>query len=179
MASIAPTFHGFPLSSIRMFAVLFEREQGDGHDPKHQAGKLGAGRLFLVDERSDQHGEDRRNDREEHRALTEFQASTQAEDPGKFAGEEAEQREHREAVSPAQSELFPQDVCRLLKDEKHQEQSEPCRQYHAIYPFCFPCSMRAQGSWKIIRLLRRKEGYGGNAQDQADELIWASFFLVD
>ncbi len=130
MASIAPTFQGFPVSSIRMSAMLFEREQGDGQDAKRQADELGAGRLFLVDERSDQHGEDRRNDREEHRAFTELQADTQAEDPGKFAGDEAEQREHREAVSSAHRELFPQDVRRLLKDEKHQEQSEPCRQYH-------------------------------------------------
>src|SRR6266571_7428545 len=130
MASIAPTFQGFPVSSIRMSAMLFEREQSDSYDAKRQADELGAGRLFLVDERSDQHGEDRRNDREEHRAFTELQADTQAEDPGKFAGDEAEQREHREAVSSAHRELFPQDVRRLLKDEKHQEQGEPCRQYH-------------------------------------------------
>src|SRR5260221_9404117 len=130
MASIAPTFQGFPVSSIRMSAMLFEREQGDSYDAKRQADELGASRLFLVDERSDQHGEDRRNDREEHRAFTELQADTQAEDPGKLTGDEAEQRECSEAVSPAHRELFSQDVRRLLKDEKHQEQGEPCRQYH-------------------------------------------------
>src|SRR6266851_4872500 len=68
MASIAPTFHGFPLSSIRMSAMLFEREQGDSYDAKRQADELGAGRLFLVDERSDQHSEE--NTAKRYRPLT-------------------------------------------------------------------------------------------------------------
>src|SRR5262249_38623202 len=49
----------------------------------------------------------------------------------------------------------------------------------SLYPFCFLCSMQAKESWKIIRLLYRKEGYRGNAQSQADELIGASLFLVN
>src|SRR6266568_4848337 len=151
MASIAPTFQGFPVSSIRMSAMLFEREQGDGQDAKRQADELGAGRLFLVDERSDQHGEDRRNDREEHRAFTELQADTQADqysansrehrkehctfaqfrtctqadEPGRVGHDEAEDREDGKNELSVQSELLRQDVCNQLKDYEQQKKVKP------------------------------------------------------
>src|SRR5438034_2977295 len=57
--------------------------------------------------------------------------------------------------------------------------TRPMNWGRVAFSFLLSAPWWVQGSRKIIQLLRRKEGYGSNAQGQADELIGTSLFLVD
>src|SRR6266567_3871927 len=125
MASIAPTFQGFPVSSIRMSAMLFEREQGDGGNTQGQSDELIGASLFFVDKQADQHCSSSREYGKEHSTFAQFRTCTQADEPGRVGRDEAEDGEDGKNELSVQSELLRQNVGDQLKDNEQQKKVKP------------------------------------------------------